>query len=211
MTKSEFTEYIVMRHGQSEADLQHVFEGWLDTPLTKQGLHDAQLAAEWIFANHPPHRIICSPLVRAKRTAEEVARRIGIEIEVNQKLKERNNGELADLTKDEAAQRGFLRHYLPHETAPGGETLIAFRARAESFWSKLMSQSESGQRILIVSHGQMIGMLFRCFLRLPMDDSVQLKTSDTGLHCWRVKGNRRTIVFSNSRIHLGFEVLHEKD
>lgn len=111
MTKSGFTEYLVMRHGQSEADLQHVFEGCLDTPLTKQGLHDGRLAAEWLSAKYAPHRIICSPLVRAKRTAKEVARRIGVEVEVDRDLRERENGELAGLTKEEAARRGFLRSY----------------------------------------------------------------------------------------------------
>ena len=48
----------------------------------------------------------------------------------------------------------------------------------------------------------MIGMLFRCFLRLAVDDIVGLKTDDTGIHCWKIAGNSRTIVFLNNHMHL---------
>jgi broad specificity phosphatase PhoE len=83
-----------------------------------------------------------------------------------------------------------------------GETLIELRARAETFWSELLSQSKHGQRILIISHGQMIAMLFLCFLKLPTDESIQLKTGDTGIHCWRIDEKEKKIVFTNSCEHL---------
>ncbi|MBN1419008.1 MAG: histidine phosphatase family protein [Planctomycetes bacterium] len=44
-------EFLVMRHGQSKADVDHVFEGSLDAPLTERGRLDARLAAEWLAAN----------------------------------------------------------------------------------------------------------------------------------------------------------------
>lgn len=91
---------------------------------------------------------------------------------------------------------------LPHETVPGGESLIALRARAETFWSKLVSQPKVGQRILLVSHGQMIAMLFRCFLELPTSGSVRFSTGDTGIHCWRVDAKGCKVVFTNCRTHL---------
>ncbi|MBN1419009.1 MAG: histidine phosphatase family protein [Planctomycetes bacterium] len=151
---------------------------------------------------HTLDRILCSPLVRAMWTAQEIALRAGVVVEDDRDLRERENGMLAGLTEAQALRNGFLRPHLPHETVPCGETPIAFRARAETFWSRLVSQTEPGQRILIVSHGQMIGMLFRCFLRLPVNESVRLRTDDAGIHCWRMDGSHRTVVFSNRRTHL---------
>ena len=206
MKEITYIEFVIMRHGQSIADLAKpkVFEGRVDNLLTEAGLSQARFAAEWIAAKYPPLRVISSPLMRAKKTAEEVALRVGLEIETDPGLLERHNGDLAGLTEVEAESQNLLRPngYLPHETVPGGETLIEFRARAESFWSKVLSQSKVGQRILIVSHGQMIAMLFRCFLNLPLDESVRLETGDTGIHCWRVDEKGQKILFTNSSVHL---------
>jgi len=206
MKECDYIEFVVMRHGQSTADVAKPkrFEGQADNPLTETGLDQARLAAEWIATHRPPQRIISSPLRRAKKTAEEVAIRVALDIEIDAGLLERNNGALAGLTENEAEAQNLLRPdgYLPHETVPCGETLIELRARAETFWSRALSQSKAGQRILIVSHGQMIGMLFRSFLKLPMDESVRLQTGDTGIHCWRVDAKGQQIVFTNSRVHL---------
>lgn len=206
MAEVDYTELLVLRHGQSEADVAKpkIFEGRLNTRLTDAGLLQARLAAEWIAAKYRPQRIISSPLDRAKATAEEVGRRASLSVEYDEDPLERNNGELAGLTEAQAAKKGFLplEKYRPHETVPGGESLIAFRARAEVFWSKLLSWSKPGQRILIVSHGQMIAMLFRCFLKLPLNDYVQLGTGNTGIHCWRVDAKGQKVVFTNARVHL---------
>lgn len=206
MNSEKYTEFLIMRHGQSAADVAvpKVFEGRLDTPLTETGVDQACRAAEWLAAKCPPQRIISSPLLRAMKTADIVAQRIGLHVEYTPELMERNNGVMAGLTKQVAEAKGFLPSggYLPHETVCGGETLIEFRARAERFWSILLSQEKTGRRILVVSHGQMIAMLFRCFLKLPVDDSVCLRTCDTGIHCWQVSGTTRVLLFSNSCAHL---------
>lgn len=133
MAKAGHTEFLVMRHGQSRADLAQPkkFEGRYDSPLTQKGLRQAALAAEWITTHHHPNAIISSPLKRAKQTAELVARRSGAPLVLDLELQERNSGALAGLTKLKARKWGILRpgSYLPHETAPCGETLIEFRAR----------------------------------------------------------------------------------
>lgn len=197
MNGSECTEFLVMRHGQTEADMRKTYSCRED-PLTKKGLHDAQLAARWITNNYPPTHILSSPLVRARRTADEAAQLMGLQVDIYDDLRERDNGELACQTKDNAN----VRFYGPDETAPGGETLNKFRERAEAVWTSLLKRAKPGERILIVSHGQMIGMLFRCFLNRPKDDSIRLRTSDTGIHCWRVDGSNRTVVFCNRQTHM---------
>jgi probable phosphoglycerate mutase len=110
MKTTRYTEFLVMRHGQSVADVAKpkVFEGRMDSPLTEAGLDQARLAAKWIAAKYPPQRIISSPLIRAMRTAEEVALRVRVDVECDPGLLERNNGALAGLTEREAKAQGFL-------------------------------------------------------------------------------------------------------
>lgn len=202
MSKDNYIEFLIIRHGQSTADVENRFEGHADFPLTELGMEQARQAAEWIAVNCPPQVILSSPLQRAKSTAEEIGRRVGIPVEYNPGLQERNNGILAGRPKTEAKVLLPTKAYLPHETVSGGESLIDHRARVETFWSKQLSQSKFGQRILIVSHGGTIGMLFQCFLGLPLDHPVWFTTGDTGIHCWRVSENKRTVVFTNQRTHL---------
>ncbi len=198
------TEYLVMRHGQSTADVSvpAICEGRLDTPLSKKGLEQARLAADWIAQTFPPDRIISSTLSRATMTADEIAGRTGVAVEHDDALIERNNGVLAGMIREEARSKGLLRRCAPGETVEGGETLIALRARAELFWSSLPGQKTAGRRILIVSHGQMIDMLFQCFLGLPLEERLHLRTGDTGIHCWRAGTEGRSILFCNSQEHL---------
>ena len=198
MKKVNFIEFLIIRHGQSTADIENLYEGRADFPLTDLGMEQARLAAKWIADNYPPQKILSSPLQRAKSTAEEISRRIGVPVEYEDDLQERNNGILAGKLKSQIEPKV----YLPHETVEGGESLIDHRARVETVWSKLLSQSKVGQRVLIVSHGGTLDMLFQCFLGMPLHSPVRFKTGDTGIHCWRVGENQRTIVFTNQRTHL---------
>ena len=83
MKRASGVEFIVMRHGQSEADLANpkIFEGRLDTKLTSTGLRQARLAADWMGARLPPTRIISSPMARAAMTADAIAAHVGLEVE----------------------------------------------------------------------------------------------------------------------------------
>lgn len=206
MKKRNYTEFIIMRHGQSTADVEKPkrFEGSVDNPLTKKGKEQARLAGLWIAEHCPPQRIISSPLIRAEETARVIAEKIDVDIEIDERLQERKNGILGGLTEAEADAKDLLplSKYKPDETAPKGESLIELRARAETFWSKMLNQSKAGQRILIVSHGQMIAMLFRCLLNLPTDESIRFATDDTGIHSWQLDEKGWKIVFTNSREHL---------
>jgi len=200
MATSNFIEFLVMRHGQSVADLEDRFEGWLDCALTAKGLAQASGAADWIAAQRHPDCIFASTLQRARQTVEIISARLGgaINVVYDDILKERNNGILAGMKKLEA-KRDIIPAdgFGPDESVKGGETLNEFRKRAEGAWEKLLDESRPGQRILVVSHGGMIDMLFNCFLGLPFDQYVGLRTGDTGMHCWRVGRTERKILFAN--------------
>jgi len=199
------TEFLVVRHGQSVADIEKRHEGRADFPLTELGRKQAISVAEWIAKHYPAALILASPLKRAAETARTIAERLSISVDFDDDLMEFDNGVLAGLLKEEAIKKypKPVGGRPPHECIPGGESEISFRARGEIAWSRIRhSCPEPDKRILIVSHGGMISMLFRCFLELPMNSNVWIKTSDTGIHLWRVDADYRIVVFSDNQEHL---------
>jgi len=199
-------EILVVRHGQSVADLEDRHEGRADFQLTELGCMQAKCAAEWIKEHYKIDVILSSPLKRAAKTAEFISKEVGVEIIFDDLLMEWNNGLLAGLTGSEANKKFPLPEggRKPHDEFAGSESYINFRARAETFWSKLLCKYEKEEniRLCIVSHGGMINMLFRSFMMLPVNTDIKIVTGDTGIHLWEVKGNERRIIFLNRQEHL---------
>jgi 2,3-bisphosphoglycerate-dependent phosphoglycerate mutase len=197
-------EILVLRHGQSVADIENRHEGRADFALTELGREQARLAAAWIAANYAPAAIVSSPLKRAAETAQIVGAACGLAIVYDEGLMEWNNGELAGLPYEEADRLYPLPEggRLPHERVPGGESMLEFRFRAEEVWSRLVSQYADAGRLLLVLHGGMINMLFRAFLGLALGEEGWVDTGDTGMHLWRVDGPQRDILFANRLAHL---------
>lgn len=197
-------ELLVIRHGQSEADILKCHEGRADFPLTDLGIKQAELLADWIKKNYLPDFIISSPLKRARRTAEILASSVEINLQYDDDLMEYNNGKLAGLPYEEAAikfpaqpenKKVYISFY-------GQETLIEFRARAEKVLTKIIEEYPPESRVAIVSHGNMINMLFRSFLKLPINCDCSISNEDTAVHYWKVEKEKRKIIFLNKTAHL---------
>jgi 2,3-bisphosphoglycerate-dependent phosphoglycerate mutase len=198
-------DLLVVRHGQSIADIEDRFEGRADFELTDLGMQQAKLAADWINENYKPDYIITSPLKRARKTAETISSVCDVDILIEDEIMEWNNGRLAGLKREEGMEKYPLPPggRKPHDTFAETESFIQFRARAETFLSKLLNSNKSKTgRICIVSHGGFINMLFRSYLRLPMDSNISIASGDTGIHLWQVDENNRRIIFNNYQEHI---------
>ena len=199
-------EVLIVRHGESTADLEDRHEGRADFPLTERGCQQANLVAEWIKDNYKIDTILSSPLKRAAKTAEYISDATETEIIYHKELMEWDNGLLAGLYRSEANEKFPLPKggRKPHDEFAESESYINFRARAETFWSKFLHKYENQEdkTICIVSHGGMINMLFRSLMMLPMNNDIVLNTGDTGVHLWRLNGNEKRIIFSNKQDHL---------
>lgn len=201
--KGDTMELLVIRHGQSEADILGRLEGRADYELTNLGIRQAETLAEWISRHHKPHMILSSPLKRAHQTAEIIAKKTHVDIHIFDELMEFDNGLIAGLTFEEADERyPKILDTKPHESHYGQETFIQFRERADKMLHYIASEYPKDYRIAIVSHGGMINMLFGSFLGLPIDTDIKIATGDTGVHLWKVTGGVKQIVFQNSVSHL---------
>ncbi|WP_409270070.1 histidine phosphatase family protein [Neobacillus sp. SCS-31] len=197
-------ELIIIRHGESEADLLGVHEGRADFPLTEHGREQAEKMAAYIAAKWKPDIILASTLKRAWETAQFLQKETGCELIAEPNLMEYNNGVLAGLPREVAATRyplppGGRPSYIPIE---GGESELEFRFRVEYVLQKIHYEQPADGRIAIVSHGGTISKLINAFLGLPVTNETIFPTVDTGFHVLEIKKDRKMIRILNSQIHL---------
>jgi probable phosphoglycerate mutase len=150
----------LVRHGETEFNRERRLQGHVDSALTARGLAQAQAVGDLLkdLTDREPGgwRIAASPLGRARRTAEIVAGRLGIEaaeIAIEPRLIELSWGEWDGRLRDDLAAAypdTFGRtNWAFH--APTGETYEEMCARLTSWLGELPPEPE--RRVIAVSHG----------------------------------------------------------
>ena len=160
---------ILLRHGQSQWNLENRFTGWKNVPLTEKGEAEAKKAGELIRKhNISIDRVFSSVLERANRTAE-IAIKKGelnnllennkIIMTSSEKLNERDYGDLVGLNKQETADKFgkdqvhiWRRSY--DTPPPNGESLKDVVERVSPYFNEnIKPLIGKGQNILIAAHG----------------------------------------------------------
>jgi len=139
----------LLRHGQTDWNIDLRLQGSTDIPLNDTGRTQARLAASSLN-REDWDVIIASPLSRAKDTADIVALELGMNVVVVPELIERSFGVAEGL--DHASWRKL---YESHEVIEGLESLEDLRTRTVQLLD-LIANEYSGQRVLAVSHGAFI-------------------------------------------------------
>lgn len=196
-------ELLIIRHGQSEADLLDVHEGRADFPLTELGEEQARKMAAAVAKEYPLEVILSSTLKRASGTARILQEAIGCDLRFYDDLREFNNGVLAGMSRKEAAvKHPLLEGGRPvHIPIKDGESALDLRYRAERILREILHDYQDHQRIAIVSHGKMISNLINAFFKLPIGD-VAFPTGDTGIHFLELREDMRVVRFMNRQDHL---------
>ncbi len=193
---------LVIRHGESEADLLDVHEGRADFALTQRGHRQAEAMANYVAENFDISKIYASTLTRAKQTAQHLSDKIGISIAFDENLMEFNNGLLAGLPRAVVREKYPEVPDLPIDKAVyGQESQVEFRQRAENALSRVISESQADETIAIVSHGGMINQLYRSFFNMPVDCINFFNTADTGIHIWSLTDRERRVIKANFDEH----------
>ncbi|MEV4735298.1 MULTISPECIES: histidine phosphatase family protein [unclassified Microbacterium] len=156
----------LVRHGQTDWNLEHRMHGQLDSPLTAEGLRQAERMAE-LLSDRGVATVCSSPLGRALRTAVVIAERTGADLVEVPELAEIHHGDLAGLTWEEADERFPTARAERAENRygwafPGGESYAQARARARRALTAC-GWASTGIPVL-VSH-EMIGRMLRAELR----------------------------------------------
>lgn len=193
---------LVIRHGESEADLLDVHEGRADFALTERGHRQAEAMAEYVAQNYNISKIYASTLTRAKQTAQHLSDKTDMPIIFDENLMEFNNGLLAGLPRDVVREKYPIIPDLPIDKAVyEQESQVEFRQRAENALSRVVSESQADETIAIVSHGGMINQLYRSLFEMPVDCKFFFNTADTGIHIWSVSDTERRVIKANFDEH----------
>lgn len=139
--------FYFLRHGVTDHNLRRLVMGQLDIPLNEQGRRQAESAALQI-QRLDITTIVCSPLSRARETAEIVAAHLGLAVTVDDDLRERDWG---------AASGRPYRELLRERVPAGAESGEAFSRRIMAAAARMAS----GQPVLMVSHSGVCRVLRR--------------------------------------------------
>lgn len=175
-------QVVLIRHGESQWNLENRFTGWVDVPLSPRGEQEAREAGEKLRAYQFDYAFT-SVLTRAIRTLEivmEVIGQPGLPVERDQALNERMYGELQGLNKAETAkQYGEAQVKLWRRSydvrPPGGESLQDTADRVlpyyrEHIWPRLAK----GETLLVVAHGNSLRALVMHLDQLSREEVLEL-------------------------------------
>ena len=178
-------QLILLRHGESQWNLENRFTGWIDVPLSARGEKEANEAGLKL----KPYRIdeaYTSVLRRAIDTlnlALKAARKngIGIPITQNSALNERHYGELQGLNKEETAKKFgkekvqlWRRSY--DVAPPGGESLKDTAARTLPYYKEvILKDLKEGKNVLIAAHGNSLRSIVMEIERLAPEQILKVE------------------------------------
>jgi 2,3-bisphosphoglycerate-dependent phosphoglycerate mutase len=158
-----------LRHGESVGNVEDRFQGHFDFPLTARGRSQARaLAKRWQVEGLIFDRCIASPLLCACQTAEIISKALAIPLELDPDWMEIDNGLLAGLTTEEAAQvspkPGFITPYTRYGQT--GESRWEVYLRAGRAIQHILDHRPG--RILVAAHGGILNMALYAILGIPV-------------------------------------------
>lgn len=149
-------EILLVRHGETDWNLEGRVQGHTDQPLNARGLEQARALAASLMAE-PLTAVYASDLARARETGAIVARAHGLELTVDPDLREKDFGSWEGLTDVEIAER------YPDAVRGSwgdGETSEAVAARAVAALARICATHAIGT-VLVVSHGGALREMLR--------------------------------------------------
>jgi 2,3-bisphosphoglycerate-dependent phosphoglycerate mutase len=167
-------ELILLRHGQSQWNLENRFTGWVDVPLSSKGEQEARAAGEKLRGRRID-LLYTSTLKRAIDTATIALEVAGVT------LNERMYGDLQGLNKAEAATRWgdaqvklWRRSY--DVRPPGGESLADTAARVIPYWeAHILPDLRAGKNVLVAAHGNSLRALVMHLDGLSREQVLELE------------------------------------
>ena len=198
MTQQRWPDRLyIVRHGESAGNVARdaayasglavidIAERDVDVPLSPRGEHQSLALGEWFAAlpaDEVPTVVLVSPYLRARQTAELIARSGGTELEapptIDERLREKEFGVLDRLTRigieqrfpDQAALRARIGKF--YFRPPGGESWCDVILRLRSVLDTVsLHHSRPGARVLIVAH-QVIVLCLRYLIESMTEDEI---------------------------------------
>ncbi|HEY5038902.1 MAG TPA: 2,3-bisphosphoglycerate-dependent phosphoglycerate mutase [bacterium] len=175
---------VLVRHGQSQWNLENKFTGWVDVPLTPQGEQEAHRAGR-LLKGMKFDIAFTSELQRAQKTLQAVLEEIGqtnLPVIKDKALNERHYGDLQGLDKSETAKKYgdeqvkiWRRSYDIAPPGVGGESLKDTAARTLPYFEqKIISCLKEGKNVLVAAHGNSLRSIVMYLEKLTKEQVLEL-------------------------------------
>ena len=173
---------VLLRHGESQWNLENRFTGWVDVPLSEKGRAEARRAGELLRGMHFDLGY-ASTLQRAVETLDIALAVIGqtdLPTERDQALNERHYGDLQGLNKAEtAAKFGAEQVHIWRRSydvpPPNGESLKDTAARTLPYFdAKILAQVKAGKNIIVAAHGNSLRSIVMELEHLSREQVLEL-------------------------------------
>jgi probable phosphoglycerate mutase len=164
--------FYIVRHGQTEFNIERRLQGRLDSPLTDKGRSDAEALGKYLSNVHFD-LVLASPSKRAQTTAQLICQGRDVSIEVEPDMREINLGSWEGMTREEVMGafpvEGEIFYNKPHLYKPlEGDSYYDVQDRAVNFIKRLAEQYKEGD-ILIVTHTVVVRAIVAYFRGIPME------------------------------------------
>ena len=162
------TTLFLIRHAQSEANVQDILAGRLNYALTETGKNDANALAAEFAASYSVDTIWSSPLLRAQQTAAPFVLACNAPMRVDARIEEQHMGRFSGLTYAQVEQdpayctdRKARWNWVPEG---GGESYLMISERVKMFLNDLRAQcaQENLQHVLLVTHAVTLRLFRAC-------------------------------------------------
>ncbi|MFF7978828.1 bifunctional RNase H/acid phosphatase [Streptomyces sp. NPDC007901] len=198
--------FVLLRHGETPLTPQKRFSGsgGTDPALSDVGLEQAQRVAEALARRGTIETILASPLTRTRQTAGAVAERLGLDVTIEEGLKETDFGAWEGLTFGEVRERhpddlnAWLADPEAHPTG-GGESFAETATRIAATRDKLVA-AYAGRTVLLVTHVTPIKTFVRLALGAPPESLFRMELSAASLSAvaYYADGNASVRLFNDT-------------
>lgn len=166
------TQVILIRHGETEWNLSGRWQGHADSPLSERGIKQAEALGQRMIGEDIDY-FYSSDLERACHTSRLIGNPSGWAASLLKSFRERDLGVLEALTTEEMLEKqpeeyDAFRNLGPDYQVPEGESFQQFYERCSIALEDLANR-HSGQSIGVVTHGGVLGAIFRYVLNIPLD------------------------------------------
>ncbi|MFG2131570.1 bifunctional RNase H/acid phosphatase [Streptomyces sp. NPDC048751] len=198
--------FVLLRHGETPLTPQKRFSGsgGTDPSLSEVGREQAERAGAALARRGTIQHILASPLARTRETAGIVAARLGLEVTVDDGLRETDFGAWEGLTFGEVRERypDDLNAWLADpeaEPTGGGESFAATATRIAATRDKLVA-AYAGRTVLLVSHVTPIKTFVRLALGAPPESLFRMELSAAALSAvaYYADGNASVRLFNDT-------------
>ncbi len=175
---------VLVRHGESQWNLENRFTGWVDVPLSQKGLEEAKAAGDRLKKEGIQFdKAYTSDLKRAQDTLVFILEKLGqedIPVEKDKALNERHYGDLQGLNKAETALKFgdeqvkiWRRSY--DIAPPKGESLKDTAARTLPYFeAKIVADLKAGKNVLVAAHGNSLRSIVMHLEKLTKEQVLEL-------------------------------------